>query len=206
MASPARARGGRPARGAAAAAALCVCASALLLCHGAGAVSPASSRILEEVEQAGGAAAAAAAAAAPAPAFDPQGAARPRAGAPARAHAPPRARMRRAWRKRRVPPAPCALPRAGAALLEFARGLQDPSEALLTWTADTHPCGGAAGTASGAGAVPPRGAARDAARRPWPGVSCDAPLGSVVGLDLAGRGLRGELGASLAVLDTLRSM
>ena len=47
----------------------------------------------------------------------------------------------------------------------------------------------------------------DGARsQPWPGVSCDEPLGSVLGVDLSSRGLSGQLGASLAALDALRTV
>jgi hypothetical protein len=89
---------------------------------------------------------------------------------------------------RRRPSPPHTHP-PGAALLEFAAGLSDPHDALALWAAGSHPCGGAAGAA-----------------RPWPGVACDAPAGSVVGLGLAGRGLGGRLGPSLAGIGTLRSM
>jgi hypothetical protein len=78
---------------------------------------------------------------------------------------------------------------AGDALLEFAAALSDPHDALATWAPGSHPCGDSAGHA-----------------RPWPGIECDAPAGSVVGLDLSGKGLGGQLGASLADVETLRSM
>lgn len=87
-----------------------------------------------------------------------------------------------------------------AALLRFAAGLVDPHESLVTWAPETagHPCGG---VADGAG-----DSAGGAAAAPWPGVECDEPRGSVIGVDLAGRGLEGTLGASLAELPALRSM
>jgi hypothetical protein len=84
----------------------------------------------------------------------------------------------------------------GAALLDFAQSLADPGQALLTWIPDTHPCGGSGSTAG----------ARSAAGQPWPGITCDEPLGSVMALDLSGRGLSGLLGPSLAALGTLRLM
>jgi hypothetical protein len=118
----------------------------MLLWRGAACASPASSRILEEVERWE---APAAAPAAPKSLFDQQ----------------------------------------GDALLEFAGSLQDPYQALLPWSGASHPCGD------------------DGARsQPWPGVSCDEPLGSVLGVDLSSRGLSGQLGASLAALDALRTV
>lgn len=77
------------------------------------------------------------------------------------------------------------------ALLRFASGLADPHQSLATWRSGPgHPCGAAAGARPG----------------PWTGVDCDEPRGSVVGLDLSGRGLGGTLGASLVEIATLRSM
>lgn len=77
----------------------------------------------------------------------------------------------------------------GAALLQFISGIRDPYQSLLLWSNESHPCGDE-GSRLG----------------PWPGITCDAVSGSVVGIDLSSRGLSGQLSPSLADLDTLTSM
>lgn len=77
----------------------------------------------------------------------------------------------------------------GAALVQFAAGLSDTHQSLLPWAGGSHPCGDAAGRSA-----------------PWPGVSCDAAAGSVIGLDLSSRSLGGRLDDSLSGIETLRSM